>query len=378
MIESDWAAGGPMAAGPPLLDPSNPDHRDLLSGWLRVQAAFVFRPQDACSALRAGATPAALWRLASNRPAPGLAIIEPGDRSWRALETCGALVLPWTSEAYPARLRRLDDAPPVLLVQGDPDVLRRRCVALVGARAATEAGNRLAQEIARALAGAGICVVSGMARGIDARAHAGALACSGPTIAVQARGPEGVYPPEHTALAAQIRRSGAILTEFPPFTAPRPAHFPLRNRIISGLSEAVVVVEARVRSGSLITARHALDQGVDVMAVPGPVGAAANRGTNELIRDGAAVVLESADVLGALGLDPGAVAWEPAARTGVPDHPLARRVLAVLEDRPASREELAAALACAPETLALVLFELEVAGGIASERDGRFHVCRSA
>jgi len=378
VIESDWDGGAAQAAAPPLLDPSNPDHRDLLAGWLRVQAAFVFRPQDACSALRAGATPAALWRLASKRPAPGLSVIEPGDRSWRALEACGALVLPWTSAAYPARLRRLDDAPPLLLVQGDPDVLRRRCVALVGGRAATAAGNRLAQEIARTLAGAGVCVVSGLARGIDARAHAGALACRGPTIAVQARGPEGVYPREHTALAAQIRRFGALLTEFPPFTAPRPAHFPLRNRIISGLSDAVVVVEARVRSGSLITARHALDQGVDVMAVPGPVGAAANRGTNELIRDGAAVVLEPADVLGALGLAPGAVAREPAASTRVPGHPLARRVVAVLEERPASREELAAALACGPETLALVLFELEESGRVVPERDGRFHVCRSA
>lgn len=365
---------------PLLLDPNdpNPAHRELLVDWLRVQSAFVFRPRDACRALRAGLSPAALWRLAGARPAPGIEPLEPGTRSWRALEASGARALPWHSQAYPARLKRLEDAPPVLWVQGDPEVFARPSVALVGARAATAAGKRTAHELARALARAGVTVISGLARGIDARAHDGALAGNGTTIAVQARGPDDVYPPEHRNLAARIRQAGALLTEFPPFVAPRAAHFPLRNRIISGLAEAVIVVEARVRSGSLITARHALDQGIDVLAVPGPVDAPTSRGTNELLRDGAGVVLEPGDVLLALGLDPLGDAPAAEAHPEPSADPMVSRVAAALAQRAATRDELASRLGCNPEELALAVVELELAGRVECERDGRLRLCRSA
>ena len=366
---------------PSSLDPSDTDpaRRRLLLDWLRLQSAFVFRPEVACRELRAGRSPATLWRQAGARPARGVEAIEPGSRSWRTLEACGVTVLPWMSSGYPERLKRLDDAPPLLFVQGDAGLLRRRSVAIVGARAATTAGNRMAYELARALGRAGVSVVSGMARGIDARAHEGALAGQGATIAVQARGPDDVYPREHRDLARRVRHSGVVVTEFPPFTPPRPAHFPLRNRVISALSEAVVVVEARERSGSLITARHALDQGVDVLVVPGPVDGPAHRGTNRLLREGAGVVLEPADVLLALGLDPGEVSPEATPRR-LPDgdHPMRTRVVAALVEGPATRDELALRLGCEPQDLALAIVELELAGCVEVERDGRLQLVAGA
>ena len=176
------------------------------------------------------------------------------------------------------------------------------CVAIVGPRAPTAYGRVVARALARALASAGLVVVSGLARGVDAEAHEGALDAGGRTIAFQACGPERVYPAEHRRLAARIAASGAVVSELPPGTPPRAPHFPLRNRLISGLSLAVVVVEAREQSGTLVTARHAAEQGVDVLAVPGPIDAPTSRGTNRLLRDGAKPLLDVRDVLDAIGI----------------------------------------------------------------------------
>ena len=188
------------------------------------------------------------------------------------------------------------------------DTLGRPSVAVVGARAASPTGQRIGYELGRDLALAGLVVVSGLARGVDGAAHAGALDGGGRTVAVLGCGVDVVYPRQHGALAARVAAQGVIVSEFPPGTEPRPSHFPLRNRIISGLSRAVVVVEASEQSGSLITAQMALEQGRDVLAVPGTWPAGRYRGCHALIKDGARLVETVEDVLEEIG-------WRPAGAT---------------------------------------------------------------
>ncbi|KRW93514.1 DNA processing protein DprA [Paracoccus sp. MKU1] len=210
----------------------------------------------------------------------------------------GARLLAWDDPDYPALLREVAEAPPVLWLRGDMAVLGRMPVAVIGARNASSLGLRMARGMAAGLSQSGTAVIAGLARGIDTIAHEAAL--PGGTIAVMAGGIDMIYPAENAALAEAICETGLLVTEQPPGTEPVARHFPARNRIISGLSRAVVVVEAAYRSGSLITARCALDQGREVMAVPGhPMDARAG-GCNALIRDGALLVRNSADVLAAL------------------------------------------------------------------------------
>jgi DNA processing protein len=205
---------------------------------------------------------------------------------------------------FPGLLREIVDPPPFLFAQGDISCLEATAVAVVGARAASVPGRSLARNLARDLADAGVCVVSGLARGIDGCAHEGALAASRPTVAVLGSGLDRIYPPEHEDLARRIVvGGGAIVSELPLGSAPLSHHFPWRNRIIVGCSRAVVVVEAGVRSGALTTARLALESGRDVMAVPGHPAYAGARGSNGLIRDGAPLVNDAADVLSELGME---------------------------------------------------------------------------
>ena len=211
----------------------------------------------------------------------------------------GARMVCHGEAAYPAHLADLADAPPVLWVQGDLDLLARPMVALVGARNASSLGLRMTRRLAEGLAEAGYVVVSGLARGIDAAAHEAAMPTG--TVAVQAGGVDVDYPPENARLAADMRQRGAVLSEQPMGCVPQARHFPLRNRIVSGLALAVVVVEAAARSGSLITAREAADQGREVLAVPGHPFDARAAGCNLLIRDGATLVRGPADVVEALG-----------------------------------------------------------------------------
>jgi DNA processing protein len=208
----------------------------------------------------------------------------------------GAQLLMLGDAAYPPLLALLDDAPPVIAVQGDASLLTLRAVALVGGRNASINGRRIAEDLAAELAGAGLIVVSGMARGIDAAAHAGALS-TGRTVAVVAGGLDCPYPAEHAELQRRIAATGAVVTEAPPGTVPQARHFPRRNRIIAGLSLGVVVVEAALRSGSLITAKLAVEAGREVFAVPGSPLDPRSRGTNDLIRQGAALIETAADVL---------------------------------------------------------------------------------
>ena len=205
---------------------------------------------------------------------------------------------------YPPLLAATSDPPVVLWVRGVAESLERPAVAVVGSRAATEEGLEVAARLAGELAANGLVVVSGLARGIDAAAHRGALEEGGLTIAVLGSGPDLIYPPEHDALANQVAASGALVSEQPPRTPPRPLHFPARNRIISGLALGVVVVEAAERSGALITADRALEQGREVMAVPGSVLDGRHGGTHGLIRDGAMLVESGAEVALALGRQP--------------------------------------------------------------------------
>jgi len=227
--------------------------------------------------------------------------------------------------AYPPLLARLDDAPPVLAVLGDASLLAARAVALVGGRNASTNGRRIAEDLAAELARGGLVVVSGMARGIDAAAHAGALSVGQPlgrTIAVVAGGLDCPYPPEHAELQRRIAAAGAVVTEAAPGTVPQARHFPRRNRIIAGLVLGVVVVEAAPRSGSLITARLATEAGREVFAVPGSPLDPRSRGANDLIRQGAVLVETAADVLANLPADLEATPAPLFARQDAPDGPL--------------------------------------------------------
>jgi DNA processing protein len=215
--------------------------------------------------------------------------------------TAGLTLVPYHDPSYPWVLWQIPDPPIVLWVRGNAAVLSAPGIAVVGSRNATPAGIDAARRIARDIAGAGLTVISGLARGIDAAAHAGALDAGGTTIAVLGCGADVVYPSAHASLAASVSATGAIVSEFPPGAPPLPWHFPLRNRVISGLSRGVVVVEASERSGSLITARAALDQGREVLAVPGGIASGQHRGCHRLIKDGARLVETVEDVFEQVG-----------------------------------------------------------------------------
>lgn len=205
---------------------------------------------------------------------------------------------------YPAMLSEIFDPPPVLWLRGQASVLDAVAVAIVGSRAGSPYALAVAERLAADLAKRGIVIVSGLARGVDSAAHRGALSAGGSTIGVLGSGADIIYPAEHKPLAAEMIARGALLSELVPGTRPLKHFFPMRNRIISGLSRAVVVVEAGERSGSLITARSALEQGRDVLAVPGNVLGARNRGGHALLRDGAKIVESADDILEELGFGP--------------------------------------------------------------------------
>ncbi len=215
----------------------------------------------------------------------------------------GVHALTWHDDEYPKRLREIFDRPPVLFVRGTITAADEWGVAVVGTRRVTVYGRQVAEEMARGLASNRVTVVSGLARGVDAVAHRAALEAGGRTIAVQACGLDMVYPPEHKRLAEQIAERGAVVSDYPLGTQPRSEFFPRRNRILSGMSLGVLVVEGDVKSGALITARQALEQNREVFAVPGPIYSPNSRGTNKLIQDGEAkLTLDVQDVLAELNL----------------------------------------------------------------------------
>jgi DNA processing protein len=355
--------GSPAVGALDACDP-HPQVRSRLRAWLSFQATLGLRIPLAHQCL--GRHPDPLGALRASRIAPAWSGAELDD-GIQILERAQALALPIEAAGYPARLRRLSDAPPLLWVRGSPADLSARGVAIVGSRAATVYGLEIARRLGEELARAGVVVISGLARGIDAAAHEGALAGGGRTVAVQACGPELVYPAAHAELARRVRESGAVVTELPPRMRPRRPFFPLRNRLISALAEVVVIVEARPRSGSLTTARHALDQGGEVMAVPGPITAPTSQGTNGLLRDGASPLTELRDVFDAMGIE--APGEQPSSEVA---DPAAEAVLAALRARPRTRDELGRELSLPAEQLHLQLLELELAGQVGEGRDGRW------
>ena len=276
-------------------------------------------------------------------------------------------LLPWFDVRYPALLNCTADPPPVLWCRGIVETLGQPAVAVVGSRAATtyalDVGARLAGELSRR----GVAVTSGLARGVDSAAHRGALDGGGSTIAVLGSGLDRMYPPEHENLAETIANNGVVVSEMGPGVMPVPENFPLRNRIISGISLAVVVVEASEKSGSLITARCAMEQGRDVMAVPGSILTGRNRGSHSLLKDGAKVVETADDILDELG-------WPGALGSSEPAKPLASDpLLARMESGELYRlEELVEATGISPVKLLPRLMELELQGHVTAAGGGRF------
>ncbi|MCS6906335.1 MAG: DNA-processing protein DprA [Anaerolineales bacterium] len=224
------------------------------------------------------------------------------NRYWDLLRSKGIQVLTWMDESYPRLLREIDQSPPVLYVRGEITSADEVAVAVVGTRRVTKYGRQTTEEIATGLARNGVTVVSGLARGVDALAHHAALEAGGRTIAVLGNGLDRVYPPEHRRLAEQIVSQGALVSDYPLGTQPDATNFPPRNRIISGLALAVIVVEAGEKSGALITAKFAVEQGRDVFAVPGNIHAPQSMGANRLIQQGAFPFLGISDLLETLNI----------------------------------------------------------------------------
>ena len=280
-----------------------------------------------------------------------------GDRA-------GARLIVLGDAGYPAMLAAVDPPPPLLWALGDPALMSRPCVAIVGARIASAGGQRIARGLAQQIGQAGHVVVSGMARGIDAAAHEGALPTG--TVAVLGGGVDDVYPPDNAGLYERLKAEGCIVSESPMGARAQARDFPRRNRIISGLSRGVIVVEAELRSGSLITARLAAEQGRDVFAVPGSPLDPRSRGPNELIRNGAILCEGLEDVerafttLRTLREPPGDHPFDGA--PGEIEAELLDRVAALLSPTPTPRDELARALNLPVGTVAAALLELDLAG----------------
>ena len=302
------------------------------------------------------------WRgEAAKRAAIASRTAQSIDRAARA----GIDLVTWGDALYPPALAAIVDPPAVLWLRGTPaSLVDRPAVAIVGSRAATPYALEVAGELAIDLASRGLTIVSGLARGVDSAAHRGALAGGGETIAVLGSGVDVMYPPEHAPLACAIERCGAVMSELAPGTPPNAIFFPQRNRIISGLSRAIVVIEAGEKSGSLITARCALEQGRDVLAVPGNVLSGRNRGAHALLRDGAKIVESADDILEELGLSA-----RPAAAAAAPADP-------VLASLPAGEacdlDTIAERTGLHSSKLLPRLFDLELQGYVRRAGGGRF------
>lgn len=299
------------------------------------------------------------------------------DLEW--LRASGARLLLWGERDYPQPLAAIRGAPAALYVLGEAAALSAPQVAIVGARQASPPGRAIAREFAAALASAGLVVTSGLAVGIDAASHEGALAVGGRTVAVLGGGIACVYPAENIRLAGRIRAAGALVSEFPPWAAPRPPYFPQRNRVISGLALGTVVVEAARNSGSLITAQRAAEQGREVFAVPGSIRSPLSWGCHKLIRDGAQLVASPAEVLAGLEfhkqyqrLDNDATGGQDIATGGAPLDKEYEMLLDALGFEPATIDTLVSRSGLSGESIASMLLILELEGRIAPYPGGLY------
>jgi DNA processing protein len=353
----------------------NPDER---LDWLRLIRTENVGPLTFHQLLqRFGSAAAALEELpraaerGGRRRPIAVATRSAAERELAALAKVGGRLVAWGEPEYPAALAALEDAPPLISVKGDVALLERRAVAIVGARNASANGRRFAREIAAELGREGLLIVSGLARGIDAAAHQGSLATG--TLAVVAGGVDVVYPEENQGLYDAIVERGAIIAELPVGTEPKAKHFPRRNRIISGTALGIVVIEAALKSGSLITARFGLEQGREVLAVPGSPLDPRCRGTNDLIRRGAALVESAEDVLNALSgqlSSPAAerrqvLRQEPVSYGFIEEKDIDRdraRLLEALGPSPVPVDELVRQCQLSAAIVTTLLLELELAG----------------
>lgn len=284
------------------------------------------------------------------------------ERELRFTEKTGAALVTWEDEEYPANLKQIYDPPPLLYVLGLLKKEDHMAVAVVGSRYPTTYGKLAAERIVMGLSQRGVTIISGLARGIDSAAHRGALSAGGRTIGVLGCGVDIIYPPENRELYDQVAAHGAILSEFPLGTPPESDHFPIRNRVISGLSLGVAVVEATLRSGSLITARFALDQGRDVYAVPGNVDSARSQGTNRLIKEGAKLVTQAEDILEEI-----LPLWEQAPAATPPQPKLSEEettVFATLGREALHIDQVIVKSALSSAKVSAILLSLELAGHI--------------
>ncbi len=291
------------------------------------------------------------------------------DDEIAGVERLNAKIICLGDDTYPEPLRNIPDPPPVLYVSGDTSILNRPAVAIVGTRTPTPYGDHMAVRIAGGLAARGIVVVSGLAWGIDTGAHRAALEAGGITIAVFGSGLDVVYPEQNKELARRISENGCLISEFPLGASPEKFNFPRRNRIISGLSRAVVVVEAAGKSGALVTADLALEQGRDVFAVPGRADSALSAGTIGLIKKGAGTVTCAEDVLEAIGWEVDKKVEKPISRIKL--DPEEQRICDLVGMGPTHFDELVRRLNLSPSRISAVLLKLELAGLI-SRRPGNF------
>lgn len=361
---------------------SSPETEQDLRHWLALLRADAIGPAGALRLLDHFGTPAAIfagapadWHAAGISPALHAGLASPdwagveADLAWLAQP--GRSLVTLHDPAYPARLRSIAHAPTALFCHGDPALLARPQLAIVGARAATAGGRELARDFAAELTRRGLLVTSGLALGIDGAAHRGALDAGGATLAVCGTGLDRVYPPRHRELAHEIAARGLLVSEFPAGTPPLADHFPRRNRILAGLSQGVLVVEAALQSGSLITARLAAEQGREVFAIPGPVLAPTSRGTHRLLRQGATLTESVDDILDELAPQLLGKTVERAA----PElrlEPEQRRVLDALGFEATPIDRLVERLALPPSRLSATLLALELRGCIASMPGGAY------
>jgi DNA processing protein len=326
---------------------------------LKLMAAFPSSRQ----ALEAGPQ---VWRERAGIP-PAAANLIPADddrlqQSLDALETIGARIITFRNhQAYPPLLREIFDPPALLFARGT--CAMDNCLAVVGSRRAADAMLRFTRELCADLAGHGLTIVSGAARGIDGAAHQGALEGGGPTVAVLGCGIDQIYPPEHRRLFDRILEQGMLVGEYPPGVEPLAPNFPGRNRIISGLSRGVLVVEATSRSGSLITADFALQQGREVFAVPGPVYSCRGDGVNQLLKDGATLISGSRDLLEILGGPTrSGPAPEPSRPAAPPLSETETAICRVLAGGPCHLDEIVQRSGLTPSEVSATLLHLELEG----------------
>lgn len=380
-----------MSAAPPPSEFTPPDYdhftRRALCTLARVPQLSATLLQTALG--RAGSLDALLaadldtlrsWGLPPNVARALLAVdVARIDVDVLILERTDITVIGAHETAYPERLREIPDAPAVLFVRGNVTLLNAPQIAIVGSRNPTANGQRTARDFAWQLAGCGLGITSGLALGIDAASHEGALLAGGFTIAVCATGLDLMYPAQHAALAERIVASGALISEFPPETSPRPHHFPQRNRLISGLAIGVLVVEAARRSGSLATARCAGEQGREVFAIPGSIHSPLSHGCHALIRQGAKLVEGIDDILSELPLSQ-SKQWvsnasnppEPSPHDGPRlDNP-AEILLDALGFEPTSVDSLIASTGLSSTSVASLLLTLDLEGRVASDGFGRY------